>query len=111
LKEDYNSHEIGSLIEFILKIKNDDILMDLRYYMCENITWYPYVSINDNVINAVNNGDFSKFEKELEKLEYQKNEYIKLMKDKIDIDYNEMNDNIKKHIEDMAKEMFELIED
>jgi hypothetical protein len=28
-----------------------------------------------------------------------------------DIDYNKMDDNIKKHIENMAKEMFELIED
>lgn len=79
LKENYDTHEIGALIDFVLKVKYSQIYDELIYYVKENVYDMYYVSLTDKIQELLKENSFDSIFKEWENALKQKAEYIELL--------------------------------
>lgn len=80
LKEEYNEHEIGSMLEFVLKLCNKDIYTEMVYYVIENVWEGGYYHFTEKFDKFLENDDLHKILNEFKKMCLQKDEYIAIMR-------------------------------
>lgn len=80
LKNEYNDHEIGSLLEFALRSHYDNIETDMMYFVLENVYACSYVELNNDFQLVMDTDEFKSIVKEYERLENQKAMYFEYCK-------------------------------
>ena len=82
IKNEYNDHEIGSLIEFALRENYDDIETEMMYYVLENVYATSYCELNKDFQVLIDNNELDLIFAENNRLINQKNLYLEYMKEK-----------------------------
>jgi len=75
LKNEYNDHEIGSMLEFALRSHYDDIETDMMYFVLENVYACSYVELADEFKLIADSDELKAIFNEFERLETQKKNY------------------------------------
>ena len=79
-KDAYDEHEIGALIDFVLKLKCPNIYDEMIYFVKENVYDMYYVDLTDKIKSMLTENEFDSIFKECDNAYKQKNEYVALMK-------------------------------
>lgn len=79
-QEEYSAHEIGSILEFLLKVFNNDIYVEMVTYVTENVYVGSYVEMANDFQLIMNEIKFKNIISEYEKITEQMKSYISLMK-------------------------------
>lgn len=109
IKKEYNDHEIGSMLEFALRLWNKDIYCNMVYYVIENVWEGAYYSLKDDFEAILN--DIKPITKEFDRLCNQKNEYINDMKSKgKKINYNAITMQEKRVTDEFCNEILALMD-
>lgn len=80
LKNEYNDHEIGSLLEFALRSYYDDIETDMIYFSLENVYACSYIELADKFKLIADSNELKAIFNEFERLETQKKNYYEYCK-------------------------------
>jgi hypothetical protein len=111
LKSSYNAHEIGSLLEFILRISEDDIAEDMYYSVSEEINKNNYLSVSDALANVLEEPEVKEIFKEYERLDNQTKAYKEYMREKgKKIDYDGLRKQYEKNTNELCSEIIKLME-
>lgn len=79
-QEEYSAHEIGSILEFLLMVFNDDIYEEMVTYVTENVYVGSYVEMANDFQLIMNEVKFKNIISEYEKITEQMKTYISIMK-------------------------------
>ena len=112
MKKEYGEHEIGSMLEFVLRNSNDNIEEDMYYYVTERVCDLAYCDFKDSFKRFMESNAMKKFEKEYEALENQRANYIELMKSQNKkVDYGTLEKQKEKNMNEICEEMKEVFEE
>ena len=81
LKNEYGEHEIGSMLEFALRVFDEDIEEKMIYYVLENVYAEGYCDFTDDFKALLESDSMKNIFNEYEKLMKQKDDYVSLMKE------------------------------
>ena len=111
LKSGYNAHEIGSLLEFVLRISEDDIEEDMYYNVSEKINKSSYLSVSDALSDVLEEPEVVEIFKEYERLDNQAKAYKDYMREKgKKIDYDGLRKQYEKNTSELCDEIIKLME-
>lgn len=110
LKQEYNDHEIGSMLEFALRDYYDDVYTDLVYYCVENVFADNYASLTNKFEVLLDDDKAKAIFNEYERLCTQKENYFALMKElNKEPNYKAINEQEEKNIQSLCNELKELL--
>lgn len=110
LKNEYNDHEIGSMLEFALRSHYDDIETDMMYFVLENVYACSYTELQDNFKELIDDNKLGDIFKEFDRLVEQKNNYIKLMREQNkNPNWKAIEEQEKKNLDDMCNEVVSML--
>jgi hypothetical protein len=110
LKNEYNDHEIGSMLEFALRSYYDDIETDMIYFVVENVYACSYVELQENFKELIDDNKLGDIFKEFDRLVEQKNNYIKLMREQHkNPNWKVIEGQEKKNLDDMCNEVVSML--
>lgn len=110
IKNEYGEHEIGSMLEFALRVFDEDIEEEMIYYVLENVYAEGYCDFTDDFKALLESDSMKNIFNEYEKLMKQKDDYVSLMKEqKKSVPWEKIHEHEEKNdklfIEDIAKSL------
>lgn len=112
LKSGYDAHEIGSLLEFVLRISEDDVSEDMYYSVSEEINKSNYLSVSNALAYVLEEPEVEEIFKEYERLGNQTKAYKEYMRDKgKKIDYDGLRKQYEKNTNELCDEIIKLMEE
>jgi hypothetical protein len=111
IKNEYNAHELGSLLEFALREKFDDIETEMMYYVLENVCSTSYCELNRDFQMLIDNNELDLIFAENNRLINQKNLYFDYMKEKNQKpNYKAIEIQEKKNYDELCNDIIKLLE-
>ena len=110
VKNEYNAHEIGSILEFALRTYYNDIETDMMYYVLENVYSFGYIDVQEKFKEVIESDEFDCIVKEYDKLLNQKENYLITMKNHGKYpNMNAINKQTEKVTDEICSQIFEMI--
>lgn len=110
IKKEYDQHEIGALIDFVLKVNYPQIYDELIYYVKENVYDTYYISLTEKVEDILSEKAFDSIFNDWEKALKQKQEYIELVSSQgKQIDFNSLAKNETNFEKQLLEEMKQIL--
>ena len=112
LKDGYDQHEIGSLLEFVLRISEDDVSEDMYYSVYEEINKSSYLSVSNALARVLEEPEIEEIFKEYERLDNQTKAYKEYMREKgKKIDYDGLQKQYDKNTNELCDEIIKLMDE